>query len=72
VASGFNHYEKKLDSRLFQIRGKRNIRLNELYNLDWTSLNRNDSFIMDFNTTVFVWNGRNTVKNEKIYVKINS
>ncbi len=72
MASGFNHYEKKLDSRLFQIRGKRNIRLNELYNLDWTSLNRNDSFIMDFNTTVFVWNGRNTVKNEKIYVKINS
>lgn len=67
--SGFNHYEKKFEPRLFQVRGKRNLRLNELTNMEWNSLNRNDSFIIDFNTTIFVWNGKNSNKMERIQVK---
>ncbi len=65
AASGFNHFERKTEPRLFKIKGKRNVRLNELYQMDWTSLNRNECFIMDFCTTIIVWNGRNTSKNEK-------
>lgn len=58
VASGLNHYEKKFVPRLFQVKGKRNVRLLELNILDWSSLNRTDSFIVDLNTAVFVWNGK--------------
>ncbi len=37
--------------------------------MEWSSLNRNDSFIIDLNSVIFVWNGRNSNKNEKIQVK---
>jgi hypothetical protein len=68
--SGFHHYEAKFEPRLFQVKGKRNVRLNELYNMDWSSLNRNDSFIIDLNSVLFVWNGRNSNRNEKLQVKL--
>jgi hypothetical protein len=67
VASGFNHYEKKQEQqRLFQAKGKRIIRLNELPSIEWAALNRSDSFIIDFFTTIFVWNGKNCNKLERL------
>jgi advillin len=70
AASGFNHFEKKLEPRLFQLKGKRNVRLNELYNMDWSAMNRNDSFLIDLCSTIFVWNGRNANKYEKLQVRV--
>lgn len=40
--------------------------MNELNNIDWSSLNRNDSFLIDLNSTIFIWNGRNANKYEKL------
>jgi hypothetical protein len=40
--------------------------MNELSAMDWTSLNRGDSFLIDMSTTIFVWNGRNSNKIERI------
>ena len=31
-------------------------------------MNRNDSFIIDLNSVIFVWNGRNANKYEKLQV----
>lgn len=70
VQSGFHHYEKKFEPRLFQVKGKRNIRLNELANIEWAAMNRNDSFLIDLSTTIFVWNGKLANKMEKLQVKI--
>lgn len=68
AACGFHHYEKKFEPRLFQLKGKRNVRLTEIANMDWTALNRSDSFLVDLSSTVFVWNGRNSNKMERLQV----
>ncbi len=40
--------------------------MNELNNIDWSALNRNDSYLIDLNSTIFIWNGRNANKYEKL------
>lgn len=42
------------------------MRLIELRNVDWTSLNRNNSFLVDLNSTIFVWNGKHANRFEKL------
>lgn len=37
--------------------------------MDWSSLNRNDSFLFDLNTVLFIWNGRNTNKMDRLQVE---
>jgi hypothetical protein len=66
VASGFHHHERTFEPRLFQVKGKRNLRLNELAAIEWASLNRNDSFLVDMGSVVFVWNGKNANRMEKL------
>jgi hypothetical protein len=66
--NGDHYYEKEFHIRLYRVKGKRLVRLNELKCLDWSSLNRNDSFLIDFNTVLFLWNGRNTKKTNKLKV----
>lgn len=66
TASGFHHYEKKFEPRLFQLKGKRTVRLIELRSIEWSSLNRTDSFLIDLNSTIFVWNGKHANKFEKL------
>ncbi len=66
IASGFHHYEKKFEPRLFQLKGKRTVRLIELKNIEWASLNRTDSFLVDLNLTIFIWNGKHANKFEKL------
>ena len=66
AASGFHHNEKKIENHLYQVKGKRNVRLNELQSIEWSSINRSDSFIIDLNTVIFVWNGKNANKIERL------
>ncbi len=68
AASGFHHYEKKIEHHLYHVKGKRNIRLNELQSIEWSLMNRSDSFIIDLNMVIFVWNGKNANKIERIQV----
>ena len=71
-SAGDHYYEREFRNRLFRVRGKRLVRLNELNRqFDWSSLNRNESFLLDLNTVVFIWNGRNTNKMDKLQVKCN-
>ncbi|XP_036381301.1 macrophage-capping protein-like [Megalops cyprinoides] len=57
VESGFR---KRSDSghiqRLYQIKGKRNIRAKEV-DLDWKSFNKGDCFILDLGETILSWVG---------------
>lgn len=69
AASGFSHFEKKIVNRLYIVKGKRNVRLIELSSIDWSLMNRSDAFIIDLNTVIFVWNGKNSNKIERIQVK---
>ena len=67
VATGFSHYERRIEPRLFQLKGKRNIRLTEIGGaIEWASLNRSDAFIVDLASTIFVWNGKSCNKLEKL------
>ena len=68
-SNGDHYYDKEVRNRLYRVKGKRLVRLNELKCMDWSSLNRNGSFLIDFNTVVFIWNGRNTNKLDKLQVR---
>jgi hypothetical protein len=66
VASGFNYVNKKNDPHYYHLKGKRNIRLMELPSIDWSQMNRSDSFLIDLNRVIFVWNGRFANKLERL------
>uniref|UniRef100_A0A7S4KLT6 HP domain-containing protein n=1 Tax=Guillardia theta TaxID=55529 RepID=A0A7S4KLT6_GUITH len=65
VDSGFKHVERdKYDVRLFHLKGKRNVRIQQV-KVHHESLNSGDVFILDDGLTLYQWNGRESNKYEK-------
>jgi len=65
VASAFKHVEHgKYDSRLFHLKGKRNVRMQQVP-LSVDSLNEGDVFILDLGLQLYQWNGTGANKYEK-------
>lgn len=68
IESGFKKVEKdKYEPRLLHVKGRRNIRVWQT-KLDWSSLNSGDCFILDLGLTIYVWNGSDAGRMEKIKV----
>ena len=66
VESGFNKVEKdKYEPRLLHVKGRRNIRVQQT-KLAWNSMNSGDVFILDLGLEIYVWNGRESGRLEKI------
>ncbi|KAI3384768.1 hypothetical protein SNEBB_007005 [Seison nebaliae] len=66
TASGFVHVEKgEYLTRLFRVKGKRLVRIWKV-KCDVSSLNKSDSFILDTDNLVYVWNGPNSHPKEKL------
>ena len=66
VDSGFNKVEKdKYEPRLLHIKGRRNIRVQQTQ-LAWSSMNSGDVFILDLGLTLYVWNGKESGRLEKV------
>lgn len=76
-ANGFHHHvdkqspHQRVDGgggpRLYQVKGKRSPpRLIEIFPIDWSTLNRQETFLLDLNTVVYVWSGKNASKTERL------
>ena len=66
VESGFNKVEKdKYEPRLLHVKGRRNIRVQQT-RLAWGSMNSGDVFILDLGLEIYVWNGKESGRLEKI------
>jgi len=66
VASGFKHVERdSYDTRLLHLKGKRVVRANKVP-VEAASLNTGDVFILDMGLKLFIWNGKNANRNEKV------
>ncbi|RDD41012.1 Advillin [Trichoplax sp. H2] len=66
VASGFKHVDKdKAEKRLLQIKGRRHIRVMQV-ELKCSSLNKGDCFILDTGRILYVWNGSQSSRVERI------
>ena len=68
VASGFKHVDKdKVEKRLLQIKGRRHVRVMQV-ELKCSSLNKGDCFILDTGRILYVWNGSQSSRVEKVKV----
>ena len=66
MESGFKKVEKdKYEPRLLHVKGRRNIRVQQT-RLAWNSMNSGDVFILDLGLTIYVWNGKESGRLEKI------
>lgn len=65
VKSGFNHIENKFRPRLLQVKGKHHVRVTEV-DMAWSSFNSGDVFILDLGQVVFVWNGKDSSRTERM------
>ena len=66
MESGFKKVEKdKYEPRLLHIKGRRNIRVQQT-KLAWNSMNSGDVFILDLGLTIYIWNGKEAGRLEKI------
>ncbi|XP_075989763.1 gelsolin-like isoform X2 [Anticarsia gemmatalis] len=66
-ASGFNHVtiNEGADKRLFQIKGKRNVRVRQV-DASADSLNKGDCFILDINHEIYLYVGDNAKSVERL------
>jgi hypothetical protein len=55
-------------TRLYQLKGRRHIRLS-LVEISSKSLNAGDVFILDDDSTIYQWNGKNASRMEKVAKK---
>uniref|UniRef100_A0A1I8H3L0 HP domain-containing protein n=1 Tax=Macrostomum lignano TaxID=282301 RepID=A0A1I8H3L0_9PLAT len=66
VKSGLNHVDRdKYEPRLYQVKGKRNPRCCQVP-LEWSSFNSGDAFINDQGRVIFVWNGAQSSRRERL------
>ena len=66
MESGFRKVEKdRYEPRLLHVKGRRNIRVQQT-RLAWGSMNSGDVFILDLGLKLFVWNGKESGRLEKI------
>ena len=66
MASGFKKVERgKYETRLLHVKGRRNIRVQQT-RLAWSSMNSGDVFILDKGLDIYVWNGKEAGRLEKI------
>ena len=66
VSSGFTHVDRDaVEKRLFQIKGKRNIRVKQV-DLTIASMNKGDCFILDAGRTIYVYVGKGSKRAERL------
>jgi len=66
VASGFRSVDPDaVEKRLFQVKGKRNVRVRQV-NLDVSSMNKGDCFILDSGKDIFVYIGQKSKRTERL------
>ncbi|XP_052236637.1 advillin-like isoform X1 [Dreissena polymorpha] len=65
VNSGFNHVDNTFKKRLMQVKGKHHVRVQEV-DMSWSSMNSGDVFILDLGQMVYVWNGKDSSRTERM------
>ncbi|PSN34433.1 Gelsolin, partial [Blattella germanica] len=63
---GFHHVDPDaVEKKLFQVKGKRNVRVRQV-NLDASSMNKGDCFILDAGKEIFVYMGQKSKRTERL------
>ncbi|XP_067138441.1 gelsolin, cytoplasmic-like isoform X3 [Centruroides vittatus] len=65
VASGFRHVTDEVEKRLFQVKGRRNVRVHQV-ELSIDSMNKGDCFILDVGRDIYLWTGEKSGRMERI------
>lgn len=66
IDSGFTKVDRDAyRKRLLHVKGKRNIRIEEV-DLTYKSLNHGDVFVLDDGKTIYCWNGKDSSKRERV------
>lgn len=65
VASGFTHVDNTAEKKLFQVKGKKNIRVKQV-ELSAASLNKGDCFILDNGNDIYVYVGAKSKRVERL------
>ncbi len=66
VSTGFSHVSNEHVPRLFSVKGKKSPVVRQLPAVSWEHMNDGDSFVLDLKEVIYVWNGRNANKHEKL------
>ncbi|XP_065886890.1 gelsolin, cytoplasmic-like [Dysidea avara] len=66
IESGFKKVDRdKFETRLLHVKGRRNVRVSQTQ-LSWAAMNDGDVFILDMGRQIYVWNGLEAGRLEKI------
>ncbi|CAG0917901.1 unnamed protein product [Notodromas monacha] len=65
-ASGFSHVTPDQSPKLFCVKGKRLPIVQQMSSVSWEHFNEGDSYVLDLQDAIFVWNGRSANKHEKL------
>jgi len=66
VESGFNHVTNAFAPRLYSVKGKRRPVVRQLAKVSWSGMNPGDAFLLQLKEAVFVWEGAQANKLEKL------
>ena len=58
--------EKTKTPKLFIVKGKRQPTIRQLPTISWTEMNDGDVFVLDTNSHIFIWVGRNANRLERL------
>lgn len=65
IQSGFQHFEKSNEKRLFQVKGAKNIRVKQV-DLSVKAMNKGDCFIIDAGDNIIVYVGAKSKRMERL------
>jgi hypothetical protein len=66
VATGLYHVSNDKLPKLYIVKGKRQPIIRQLKPINWAQLNDGDAFVLDAVAFIFVWNGRQANRLEKL------
>ena len=66
VSSGLSHVETTKTPKLFIVKGKRQPTIRQVPTISWTEMNDGDVFVLDTQSHIFIWVGRNANRLERL------
>lgn len=66
VATGLSHVVEDTTPKLFAVKGKRQVVVTQKPKVEWSEMNTGDCFVLNVDTTFFIWMGRSSNRLERL------